>query len=155
MIQDTYCDVLQKPGEWQQINRRENIKSKTKGHDSVINLKGMKYEKSVTLYVRNISVCDNETEQSITFQVKSYVKRKYKNNNIRIMRMNVVRNKYCEDSVGCRVVVPESVSDTLTREDFWPEDIECRVWNKWTRNNMYYMQVIVSLLLIHKNKTID
>ena len=90
MTQDTYSDVLQKPGEWQQINRRKNIKSKIKGHGSVSNLKGIKYERSVTLYVRNISVCDNETEQSITFQVKSYVKRKDKNNNIRIMRMNVV-----------------------------------------------------------------
>ena len=77
---------------------------------------------------------DNETEQSITFQVKSYVKRKDKNNNIRIMRMNVVRNRYCEDSVGCKIVVPESVSDTLPSENFWPEDIECRVWSRWTRN---------------------
>ena len=54
MTQDTYSDVLQKPEEWQQINRRKNIKSKTKGHDNVLNLKKIKYEKSVTLYVRNI-----------------------------------------------------------------------------------------------------
>ena len=37
--------------------------------------------------------------------------------------MNVVRNRYCEDSVGCKIVVPESVSDTLTSDDFWPENI--------------------------------
>ena len=58
MTQDTYSDVLQKPGEWQQINRRKNIKSKIKGHDSVLNLKGIKYERSVTLYVRNISTME-------------------------------------------------------------------------------------------------
>ena len=75
----------------------KNIKSKTKGHDSVLNLKEIKSKKSVTLYVRNIY-------------------------------------RYCEDSVGCKIVVPERVSDTLTSENFWPEDIECRVWNRWTRN---------------------
>ena len=37
--------------------------------------------------------------------------------------MNVVRNRYCEDSVGCKIVVRESVSDTLMSEDLWPEDI--------------------------------
>ena len=48
MTQDTYSDILQKPGKWQQINQRKNIKNKTKGHDSVLNLKRIKYEKSVT-----------------------------------------------------------------------------------------------------------
>ena len=61
VTQGAYSDVLQKPGEWQQINRRKNIKSKIKGHDIVLNLKGIKNGRSVTLYVRNIPVCDNET----------------------------------------------------------------------------------------------
>ena len=58
------------------VDKKQREQIEIKGHDRVLNLKGIKYERSVILYMRNISVCVNETEQSITVKVKSYVKRK-------------------------------------------------------------------------------
>ena len=47
-----------------------------------------------------------------------------------VIRVNlrVVRNRFCVDSVGCKLFVPNNSVWKITDTNFWPDHIECGEW---------------------------
>lgn len=90
-------------------------------------LKGVKPERTVTLYVKNIARAEQEDDDGIKVRIKSYIKTRQ---SIRIIQVHVVHNRFCDDTVGCKITVPFSVQDILMSPDFWPENVECREWSR-------------------------
>ena len=88
-------------------------------------ISGARWEKSATLYVRNISRADR-SDEDVCKDVRSYGTL----SGVRFMQVDVVKNRYCQDVVGCRIKVPASQADTVTSVEFWPDDVECREWRR-------------------------
>jgi len=109
---------------------------RTPGARTSRGLRGIREEKSCTLYVKNINVDEEERDEDIGHIVKDYAKQR----NIRVMSTKVIRNKYVQDVVGCKLVIPQSQEHFVLAAEFWPHGITCRRWeanNKWYegRNN--------------------
>ena len=90
-------------------------------------LRGVRNEKTVTIYARNIAKDEQESDDAVKARVRRYVKRK---RDVRIVSIQVVHNKYCEDSVGCKLCVPARFNEILISPGFWPDDVECREWSR-------------------------
>ncbi len=59
-----------------------------------------------------------------------------KSNRLRLLTGRVVKNRYSDETCGCRITVPEDKADNYMTPDFWPTGIKCRHWEreKPTRN---------------------
>ena len=101
-------------------------------------LRGMKPEKGVALYLKNINI-GWETDEEIGNMVKDHAKR----HAIRIMSYKVMRYRACNDVVGCRIFVPQSMEQLALDPKMWPSEIDCRrwenseVWKKKIENQRY------------------
>lgn len=82
----------------------------------------------MVIYVKNIARDEDETDDAVKDRVRKHVKRKHP---IRITSILVVHNRYCEDTVGCKVSISISMQEVLMAPVFWPEDVECREWSRW------------------------
>ncbi len=51
---------------------------------------------------------------------------------IRVIKARVIRNKHCDDLVGCQITVPLTHIDKALDEDNWPNYVTC---TKWTYKN--------------------
>jgi hypothetical protein len=89
------------------------------------NLRGIKQERGVALYLKNIAVTD-ESNDEIGELVKDYAR----NKGIRIMGHHVIRFKTYTDTVGCKIFVPVSQQQQALNPDMWPSDITCRRWER-------------------------
>ena len=79
------------------------------------------------LYAKNIGREEGEQDDEVKARVRKYVQRK---RDVRIVSVQVVHNKYCEDTVGCKLCIPVSAVEVLMAPGFWPEDVECREWSR-------------------------
>ena len=131
----TYKDACISPpsvpdeGSWQEVKGRNAKKSayhskKEVDPLSLPPLAGQRPVKSKMLYVRNIYRVQGQTDEDIMLQVKQHAKKK----GVRVMATRLIKNRFAEDIVGCRVTVPLSNVDELLDVRFWPEPIECREW---------------------------
>ncbi len=93
-------------------------------------ISGKKWEPATLLYVRNIET-GNLTDEEICQDVKDYGT----SVGIRIMYAHIVRNRFCEDVVGCKILVPDTKVEQATSWGTWPDDIECRKWEKRTQTS--------------------
>ena len=66
----------------------------------------------------------DEEDTDVVKTVRSHAVRK----GVRIIHAKVIRNRYCDDVVGCKLLVPKSQVSNLLEDDFWPDNIECRYW---------------------------
>ena len=93
-------------------------------------LVGARREKSTTLYLANVyrgKMSDEEVRQAVR-DYADMVK-------IRVMNIEIVFNRYCQDVVGCRIKVPISCVESAMDEDTWPDEIKCRKWENKRHNN--------------------
>lgn len=95
-------------------------------------LRGVKHEKTMVIYVSNIARDVSESDDMVKSRVRKYVKKK---STARIISVQVVRNRYSEDTVGCKLTIPISVQEILLAPGFWPEDVKCREWSRNRRPN--------------------
>ena len=80
--------------------------------------------KSTFLYVKNIYQEEGTTDDDIIKQVKSHCSYY----GIRVMSARVIKNRFVDDVVGCKITVPEDQAHLCLRNHFWPKPIECREW---------------------------
>ncbi len=73
------------------------------------------------LYARNIAVDDEEYGDDLKARVRKFVKLKQ---DFRIVSIQVVHNRYCEDTVGCKLCVPVSAMEKR------PENNGSRRWRR-------------------------
>jgi hypothetical protein len=101
-------------------------------------LTGVQQERGTFLYLENIKV-DDESFKQVGKMVKEYAITK----GIRVMSNRVIKNRYCHDSVGCKVLVPESQEHIALNPDTWPSQVSCRRWENQPptynrRDNRYW-----------------
>ena len=95
-------------------------------------LRGVKQEKGSALYLQNIGV-EDESDEDIGQMIKEYVREK----GMRIMKYKVIRYRACYDTVGCRIIVPESQEHMALDPQSWPSEVKCRRWESpesWYKN---------------------
>ena len=88
-------------------------------------LTGAKRESSCLLYLSNIQT-DCMSDDAIVQEVKDHSREV----GISIMTVDVVHNRYCDYIVGVKIRVPISHESLAMEFDTWPDDIECRKWEK-------------------------
>ena len=93
-------------------------------------LKGVKFEKTVQVYIRNIMKESGVSNESIENDVKAHGKSK----GLTIMFARVVGNKYRDDVVGCLIRIPENQMDNALNESIWPDQIQPRLWDSRERS---------------------
>ena len=99
------------------LNKNEKKESKKK-------ISGMAQEQSVCLYVQNIRRDSGTTMGEIASLVKSHLKE----NDVRCLYARAIRNKYVDDTVGCKIVVPLRQKDEVIGIKIWPDNVRCREW---------------------------
>ena len=93
---------------------------------------GIEHEESVELYVFNIKRKATETLKDIAVKVRKHCVSK----GIRVMGARTITNRFCQDSVGCRITVPIKQKSQVLSDDMWPQSIACRKWeNSGSRRN--------------------
>ncbi len=133
--------ALKTPGdgqghEWTQVTRSRRGSKNTGGASrqsngstraSASSLRGVKREKTTTLYVKNVALNEDESDDELKGRLKRFIKQRTQ---VRVISVQVVHNRFCEDTVGCKMTVPWSAQEILMQESFWPEDVECREWQR-------------------------
>ena len=135
-MQTLYSEMAASGGEWKvQVSpkhrrderRKNNVKAVSSNHGNTgTTLRGTKPQKTVTLYVRNVTMKNNDTETDIMESVKGYGVA----NGLDILNVYLIYNRYSDNIVGCKINVPEDQVETALCESFWPTDISCRLWQK-------------------------
>ncbi len=97
-------------------------------------LTGIRRENGTTLYIEGIHVADNTAYEAIGNNVKTYAKSK----GIRIMAIRIIRNRFCDDAVGARILVPSSQEYLALDPATWPSNILCRRWESRPRKMGQY-----------------
>ena len=65
-------------------------------------LKGCRPEELITAYLEHIQKGDNDTNEDIAYTVRTHGRSK----GVRVVSAYTVRNRFCQDVVGCNIVVP-------------------------------------------------
>ena len=79
------------------------------------------------VYIKNIEVDEEETDESIGHMVRDHCKA----NGIRVMQWKVIRFKTVHDVVGCRILVPISEERKTMNSQIWPKELEVRLWENF------------------------
>ena len=96
-----------------------------------LKLRGVKQERGSPIYIQQIRV-DNESDDEIGDMIKEHCNTQ----EIRVMKYRIFRYKACYDTVGCRIIVPESQEHLVLDPQMWPDGIVCRRWKpagSWIR----------------------
>ena len=97
-------------------------------------LRGVKREKGITMYLSGIEV-EDETDDEVVRIVKDHARDK----GIRIIGHNVIRTRRFPYVVGCKIILPDAQEYRALTPDTWPSDVLCRKWDpqprrKWNPN---------------------
>ncbi len=94
-------------------------------------MKGAKQEESITLYVQNLVLTENDNYDTMKKKVLIHADLK----GIKVITTRVIRNKHCDDLVGCQITVPLIHIDRALDDDNWPPYVTCRKWTEKTHNS--------------------
>ena len=120
---------------WQQPRYMRKQDARTRSHEnresdnapqSDTSLTGITQEESVDIYVQHIKRKVGDTLKDISDKVRKYCQSK----GVRVMNARTITNKFCEDSVGCRITVPLRQKDKVFNGGIWPPNIVCRPWER-------------------------
>jgi hypothetical protein len=82
-------------------------------------------ENSTLLYLSNVFTEDMNDED-----LAKAVKNHGREIGVRIMTVDIVHNRYCQDVIGCRIRVPHPQVAKTLEFDSWPDEIVCRKWER-------------------------
>ena len=88
------------------------------------------------MHIKNIEIEHVTQINRVHKKIKKYLE----NKGVKVFKMEIVRNRFVDTTVGCRVTIKESQKEELEKSDFWPEGIECRAWGKKYQFNKYRQQ---------------
>ncbi len=98
-------------------------------------LSGAVKEKGTHLYVENIEVHQDQTYSDVCSNLRAYAKDTV---GIRTMAIKIIRNRYCDDVVGAKILVPETQEYIALDPQVWPENVVCRRWeDRGTRGRKF------------------
>ena len=131
----TFSEVISR-----KTKKRLRKQEKENTIDSFV-LRGASQERTIQMYVRNIEIANVEQAEAVKNKVNKYLADK----GVKVFKIHVIKNRFVDTTVGCRVTIRENQRDRVERYGFWPDKIECRVWgrrrfyndDKYDRNNDY------------------
>ena len=110
---------------WQSVGRNgASRRNKGKDKKKEDKLSGITQEASVAMYVQNIKRKPEMSMGKIASLVKSHLKEK----GVRCLSAQVIRNRFVDDTVGCKIIVPLRKKDTVMGIKIWPNNVKCREW---------------------------
>ena len=87
-------------------------------------LTGISQEESVAMYVQNIRRDPGMSLGKVAALVRGHLKEK----GVRCLFAEVIKNRYVEDTVGCKIIVPLRQKDKVIGIKIWPDNVKCREW---------------------------
>ena len=100
------------------------------GYQQRRQLRGVKRERGITMYLSGIEV-DDESDEDIVHMIKEHAKDK----GLRVMGHTIIRTWRYPYVVGCKIVIPENQEYISLNPDTWPADVSCRKWEKQQPRN--------------------
>ena len=94
-------------------------------------LRGAQQLKTIQMYVKNIEIDSKHKVEQAEEKVRKYLLSK----EIRVYKAQVIKNRFVDTVVGCKITIAENQKCRLEQPYFWPEHIECRPWG---RKNVRY-----------------
>ena len=85
------------------------------------------------LYLPNITRYTDDTLGDVAERVREHGKR----GGLNIIASRIVRNRFNDNIVGCRITVPERQQDDALGNRVWPAGIKCRRWEKREKSDEY------------------
>ena len=92
-------------------------------------LKGYIPEKITDLYLENVRRDDGDSDQAITQAVKRHANR----HGVIVRSVRIVKNRFCDNMVGCRIQVPVYDVQRALNNSNWPPKVKCRKWERRPR----------------------
>ena len=121
-----------KPLEDYRDQQRQLQRNESNKRGSQPRLRGVRQEKGVMLYVTGIN-CEDKGEEEIKSDIKAHTREK----GLRVMYIRLISHRMYQDTVSCKLLVPENQEYLALKPDFWPEDVKCRRWAKDTPRYRY------------------
>lgn len=81
---------------------------------------------SAELYIANVEKLPNDSIQDIKYKIINCAGK----GDVKVLNVWVVKNRYREDMVGCKITVPIDQYEKALEGRFWPENIKSRRWYK-------------------------
>ena len=102
------------------LEKQEKDRKKTKP----TKLTGISQEESIAMYVQNIRREPGMSPGKVAALVRNHLKEK----GVRCLYAEVIRNRYVDDTVGCKIIVPLRQKDKVIGIKIWPDKVKCREW---------------------------
>ena len=130
-VREMYSTIASKDGPWQQSSADRKRQKKLSRQESkrLSPLRPCKPESVCTLYLKNITMNEDEEYYHVCAKVKDHAESK----DVKLMKTRIITNRYCDYIVGCKMLVSEKDKETLLEENFWPEGFECREWEEYRK----------------------
>ncbi len=87
-------------------------------------LRGVNREKGTAICITQIAIEGREEDDEIGQMIMSFCESK----GLRVMKYRIFRYRSVYDTVGCRIIVPESQEHKALDPDIWPDKIVVRRW---------------------------
>ena len=145
-----YSDAAISQGPWQQQKSKDKkhrrkyrderdrfISQPTNITPQKNELKGATKEILTGIYVGNIETSENDTDETIVNKVRNHCMV----HKVRVVRINVIYNRYNDYVVSCKISVPMSDKQKILSDGFWPSQIRCREWQRRvTHDNNHFVK---------------
>ena len=115
-----------------ELNKFPNKSTKTK-RTLTASSQHQHRSRTVELYLPNISRHDDDTLGDVAERVREHGKR----GGLNIISSRIVRNRFTDSTVGCRITVPERQQDDALGNRVWPSGMKCRRWEKREKSEEY------------------
>ena len=108
------------------LNRKRKQKLKDNRVNESFTLKGAVQEQTVQMYIKNIEIDNLKQIDKVKEKVSNYLQK----NGVKVFKMQVIRNRYVDTTIGCRITIRDSQREKIEQKSFWPAGIECRQWGR-------------------------
>ena len=106
------------------LNKSKTSKKEQSNGKDKKKLSGVAQEQSVCMYVQNIKRPGNCSLGEMAQMVRSHLE----GHGVRCISAQIIRNRYVEDTVGCKIIVPLRQRDNVIGIKIWPDNVRCREW---------------------------
>ena len=119
-----YSRVLGKEEIKERQEKKKEQARQAKGKTASFKLEGAPKIVTQSLYLENVKVPVGASNGQVIASVCGHAKK----NQIDVMACFVRRNKYVQNTVGCRITVAESQVQRCKFHNVWPQYVVCRDW---------------------------
>lgn len=106
-------------------------KKRNKHASSPKALKGYEPSRYDELYLENVHMEPGISDK----QLGSMVKKCGTKSDVQVLSVRVVKNRFCDDVVGCKIKIPVTCIQKALAPGAWPSYVRCRRWEERPRRD--------------------